>query len=529
MPTTSNCPYCGKLTDLDLDTCPHCGGRFEKKASPLQSKGGGQRQTCPNCHALVQEGDIICVACGTNLLTGQKVTNEKKLPEAEPRNATPWLIIFGAVAVVVILLLILFAVYAGQADALARARRLSAEGRILEARQIVQDYLKRNTTSAEGYFELGRLYWEGGQSENAAEAFGKAAEFDPQNERAALLHALCLAPKGKAEPSAEHIAALEELATAFPDNQQAWRLLALAQAANENVAADPSALDKAGAPAAGSAEAMGAALALEGDLGRAEEALTVALAQEPQSENVLAAAGFLAVLEGRTEEAVDRLATVADGRSPVRVEAQLLLGLSLLAGGRFEEAGERLGAVARMQPTNRDAQFYHGVCQQAQGNLAEAAKVFGSLAEGDGPYAVEAAARLAVVELKRGDPRAAQDAVQRAEEIGGPTAATHTIWGMIHSSANNESAAVDAFKRALQADPESPVAHLEYGLFHLKRQDFPEALRELRRYLALLGDDAAGPTPEAIDGLVRQLEQTLSDETSSAAADVRPAGERRPS
>jgi len=66
----SNCPYCGKLTDPNLDNCVHCGGFMKKQdAGKPMPKSEATSQTCPSCRALVREGDIICVACGTNLLT----------------------------------------------------------------------------------------------------------------------------------------------------------------------------------------------------------------------------------------------------------------------------------------------------------------------------------------------------------------------------------------------------------------------------------------------------------------------------
>ncbi|MFO7975415.1 MAG: zinc ribbon domain-containing protein [Candidatus Hydrogenedentota bacterium] len=82
-----NCPYCGKLTDPRLDNCVHCGGFLRKKAAPGQQRSAGEKETCPNCGALVQPGDIICVACGTNLLTGQRITEEQPAPAEAKKRA----------------------------------------------------------------------------------------------------------------------------------------------------------------------------------------------------------------------------------------------------------------------------------------------------------------------------------------------------------------------------------------------------------------------------------------------------------
>ncbi|HPO17047.1 MAG TPA: zinc ribbon domain-containing protein, partial [Candidatus Hydrogenedentes bacterium] len=87
----TNCPFCGKLTDPKLAACPHCGGPLRSKSSRLGGASGrsAPAHQCPNCKSPVQEGDIICVRCGTNLLTGQKVAEEQR--QDMPRESRRWL------------------------------------------------------------------------------------------------------------------------------------------------------------------------------------------------------------------------------------------------------------------------------------------------------------------------------------------------------------------------------------------------------------------------------------------------------
>ena len=113
MATMINCPFCGKLTDPKLKSCPHCGGVIPKGGGEPELLGARPKkpeQTCPNCHAVVQEGDIICVACGTNLLTGHKVAEERKKQAAQVERRFPWAIVLavaGLLAVIALIVLVM--------------------------------------------------------------------------------------------------------------------------------------------------------------------------------------------------------------------------------------------------------------------------------------------------------------------------------------------------------------------------------------------------------------------------------------
>ncbi|HNT86683.1 MAG TPA: zinc ribbon domain-containing protein, partial [Candidatus Hydrogenedentes bacterium] len=95
-----NCPYCGKLTDPKLANCPHCGGPMHAKA-PSAPRGAGAKpqQHCPSCGAAVHDGMIICVQCGTNLLTGHKIAEERKAPPVRERRRWPLFVGFAVVVV----------------------------------------------------------------------------------------------------------------------------------------------------------------------------------------------------------------------------------------------------------------------------------------------------------------------------------------------------------------------------------------------------------------------------------------------
>ena len=95
------CPFCGGLADAASDNCIHCGGPLKSRAV---QPGAGKTAAvlCPACGAGVGPGDIVCVKCGTNLLTGQKIADEKQ-KEAKPgRFAFRRVLAYGAFALVVL-------------------------------------------------------------------------------------------------------------------------------------------------------------------------------------------------------------------------------------------------------------------------------------------------------------------------------------------------------------------------------------------------------------------------------------------
>ena len=66
------CPYCGKETKVrdELDgkriKCPGC-----KKPIVVGQDDGGT--PCPECDAVIPKGGVLCLTCGYNMRTGQKV------------------------------------------------------------------------------------------------------------------------------------------------------------------------------------------------------------------------------------------------------------------------------------------------------------------------------------------------------------------------------------------------------------------------------------------------------------------------
>lgn len=501
----TNCPFCGKLTDPKLENCPHCGGFLQRKSG---SKGDAQRHTCPSCHALVQDGDIICVACGTNLLTGQKIAEERRLAVAEPSPAGKRI----ALAVVGLIVVIGAAVvlYMVTRDPLKQALQLKASGKLSEATKLLQDLAAKQPSDTRVFLELGKILYETNQAKLAFDPFEKAVKLDPENREAALLAVTCLADAADASNRPREIEILQDQVKRRPSDQECWYLLGLARGSNGDTAGQIDALQHAITLDPSRAEAhryLGAALAIQGDFAGADKEFGAASQQQEENGDTAAAAGLAESINGRNEAAAKQLTDAVKRKTSVEAEALVQLGLLMIQQGQFPDAEDYLNR-ARKLGRNETADFFHAVAMQGQEMLDMAVSEFEAQSKGSGPYAGAALVNLAQIHLAQGNLDKARDTADKAAAQGNNTAPLLTVRGRILARTNNDTNAQDMFKKAIQADPNYAPAHLENGLLYVKRQVLTEGIRELERYiqLASVSIQEAGRITE-IQALVDQLKQ----------------------
>lgn len=517
MATMTNCPYCGKLTDPKLDSCPHCGGQLQRASSPPQKADSGrQGQTCPNCHALVQHGDIICVACGTNLLTGQRITEQAQPGEAT-RKFKVW-VIAAVVAIFVVLACVGTGLYLMSRNDLDQAIQLITAGHISEGNQLLEQYVAENPDDARAHLELGKLQWRTSQWQKAADSFEKVTNLRPRNREAFLLAVVSSASAGDGRPRQKEIKLLQRFVKEHPDEELGWYLLGLARGAGNNVAGQIEALNQALAlnPSDPTRrQHLGIAVALQGDYGQAERELSAALLEDPDNGDILAAMGIVAQLQNNHEKAAGQLTDALDKGTAIENQAFIQLGLMLLARGQSEEALSHFSKVLARDETDPTAAFFYAVCLQTQGLESDALKEYQSISEGSGPYAKKAAIQAAQIHLGRDDMVRADQALDQAERLGEKGPAWFTLRGRVQAKLGETGPAQDMFKRAIRADPAYAPAHLENGLLYVKRRAFSEGIRELRRYLGLVDPTVEGARTEEIQALIEQLRQASAMVASS--------------
>ena len=500
MATMINCPICGKLTDPNLDSCVHCGGLMKKAADEGAPSPPKKSQTCPNCGALVQSGDIICVACGTNLLTGQRLTQKEPKRAAEPKDRLP--LIVGAAAVGGLILVVLLVVLLTGRDPVTKAKRLWEEGQKIEAVDLLERHLEKKPDDAEATFVLGAFRLESGESEEAASAFERVATLDQENREAAVLAAIAYAdlPDDRGLPQA--IASLERQVKRFPDDEKSLHFLAQAKGATGDLSGQIQALEKLVGLKPTDVQArvdLAIARALAGDLTASSSDLAAARKLSENDPGLPAATGALAALQGLPDDALAQLQAAGDEAS-----LAVLNGALLLASGETDEAADCL-AKAGNSPA---ARFFRAACLDAQGLGRDALQEFRAIADQGGEYAAEAAVQLARAYLNMGDLAPAFEASDMAVRLGATGPVIHTVRGRIFTAQENPERALEAFREAIHIDPKYAPAHLELGLLYVQRSRVSQGIEELKTYLECVDPTLRDAHTSEIKSLVEQLEAT---------------------
>lgn len=519
-----NCPYCGKLTDPKLENCPHCGGYLMKGLAPFTKPPSTERaphQTCPNCHALVKEGDIICVACGTNLLTGQKIAEEGKKEKAPGARRRVLLIVGAAAAALLVVAAVGVLLYSLSKDPLQKAAQNAAAGDFLEAGNILTAHLQKKPDDAKAHFLHGKVLWKMNQFQQAADAFERAAESNPQNIDAAMLAVIAMGAAGESAHQAQ-IARLRKVTAKFPDNEDAWYLLALILGSSGDVQGQIEALKNTAGASPSVHRAKGIALALQGNDQEAQQELLTAAESEGDGGDMAAAIGFAGCLAGKIEQGEQRLKQALDTGTTVPNMVLLRLGLVLVQQGRFDEAEQYLARILAENRNEPTAQYYHAICLQARGLNEEALREYNAVAQqAKNPFANEAAIRAAEMQLAQNNTAPARDLIEKNISAGGNSPALHVLRGRAMLQAGEDARARESFKRAMELDPNYAPAYLENALMYIKQQLFAEAVRQLEKYLSIAPAGAPAARADEVNMLLDQLRQATGRtglETAGTAA-----------
>lgn len=514
-----NCSICGKSADVDMENCPHCGSPMKvgrpvapvTPALPVASSG----EACPSCGAPVQDGDIVCVRCGVNLLTGHTVVRKQSQAASAGDSAgKPPYALIGLLAAAVLVVVAGVAAFLLLRDPVSQARQEARAGNLLPAVEILQKHTESHAEDVEAFALLGRLYMQTQQFPNASSALDTAARLDPADEELAFMAVLAA---GKIPGDAglqRQIDALERMVEHHPDNTRALRMLALAQGAAGKAGASAATVDKlaqSGAPASEVDKLKGIVAALDGKLEAARAALDAAGPGDP---DVQLAEGYVASLSGDRMAAADALNSVVSRDSGADGEARTRLGLLNMAQGDFDAALPLLRPTDAGRPSE-SARFFYALCLQTAGLEDDALLDYDKLVSSEGPFAENAAIQMAMIYLARGNVDRASELTRKARKFGN-SARLHTVEGQIKMLQDDVAGAQESFRQAIGADDTYPAAHLEQGLAYVRRGVLTEGVRELKRYLALVEGGVPGGRVNEVDLLVTQLEQAAGRDGASS-------------
>ncbi len=519
MANTINCPVCGKLTDSRLDSCPHCGALLRKKR-PGRAASAQTKKICPYCSAPIGADDVICVSCDTNLLTGQKID---VMPAVARRRISPAWTVIGGVAAVALIGVGLFWLYLASSDPVSKALRLIDEREYAEAQTILSAYVERTQDDPRALYELGRLQWRSGQFDSSALSFTQAVEADPENVDAALWAIVALSRAGGAGAQAHQIDLLERVVGYTSEDAALWYVLALSRGMAGDVPGQIEALEKVVElrPTDDSARwGMGLSHALRGEFDKARGQLTL-VGEGPRFADALAVQGFVANLEGSPDVAAQRFqdALNADGVT-VASQARTELGKLRMQEGRFEDAQSHFEQALSLRQNSPYIRYLKALCLQARARQQDALTEFEAIARDRGAYAMEATIQSAQVYLSMDMPDRARQAIEQAGRLGGSGAAYFTIRGRVLALDGDDSGAISAFRRAIDADPLYAAAYLERGLLNVRSDNLEGGLRDLERYLKLVGGKIQGTRAADIRALTEQLRQATRGQAASKTARV---------
>ena len=166
---------------------------------------------------------------------------------------------------------------------------------------------------------------------------------------------------------------------------------------------------------------------------------------------------------GRVVEATQQVAEASKFLRPVlaldpsRIEANLVLGDALFAGGSFADAATYYETYLRHQPTNVGVVQKLGIALVNAGNADGALAVFRRAAEID-PTNSTSQRDLAYVLYDRGRLDEAADHAARAVALTPDVAAAHDILGRVWAMQGKTSAAKAEFETSLRLDPSDSEA-----------------------------------------------------------------------
>jgi Flp pilus assembly protein TadD len=518
-----NCPYCGRLTDPKLEACLHCGGPLRAKA-PQSSAAqpamiDGNR--CPACQSPVQSGDIICVRCGTNLLTGHRIAAEQPpiLVTPEPRATWKW-----ALAVVVAVLIaaggavLWFTIFH---DPVKDALRLCRQNKTTEAENLLEKYLEKHPKRYAAQLLFGKLEAQGKQFPRAYEAFRSAADLPDATRDAALLAVSAAANLPGDDGRNKQIQALRTLATRYPDDPDARRLLALSLGVANDAAGlmeeTQHVLDKSpNDPAALRWKAVAAIL--QGDLPGAALTVDAAMLASPNQADTLAVKGVAAALEQQSADAANWLGKALEQNTSAQDEVRVRLAVTEMGQGHFEKALELLRSAKANAAPGSDAAFDYALCLIANKLDTEAQAELEKIVNAGGAHAGEAAVETALSIARQGNVARASDAIRKAEQLGCKTARMYAVQGYLHAAEGNLVEAQRSLQTSAQTDPNYPAAQLESGLLAIRQGQMSEGIGRLKKYLDLVKARGDQLVPPEIELLIAQLQQTTGAPGSKPAA-----------
>ncbi len=321
---------------------------------------------------------------------------------------------------------------------------------------------ERHSGEASAVGQLGRILYAYGQSQAARDCFVRCRGLDPDRFDWAYLLGVVEAGLGRFD---EARAAFEAAAAMRPaDLPTALRLADLLERSGDHAESREVLENVLGkAPTSAATHYRLGRLAAAENSGKAIEHLEAALEIEPDYREALYALASAYRLEGRHEEAAERIARY-EQTDPTP---------------RRHYADPLIDAMNSIRARSAQDSFSEGHALQARGDLESALAAYGTVLEID-PEHAQAHVNLVAIHGELGNYEQAIRHYERSVELNPAIAEAHYNYGVSRHFAGDFRGAAEAFEKALAINPQNPDTHGNLGasLAELGRES--EATRHFR-------------------------------------------------
>jgi serine/threonine-protein kinase len=325
--------------------------------------------------------------------------------------------------------------------------------------------------------ELGYLFSEKGQPEQAVGFYRVAVAVRPRNSVARNLLGVALFEKG------DFAAAIREYRRAIeldPKHANAHYNLGVALSKREDRTEAIRAYRRAieiDPKHANAHYGLGNALGAKGQLAEAIREWRRAIELDPKHANAHYNLGVAAQAKGELAEAIREFRRAIEG-DPKHAKAHYNLGNALQAKGQLAEAIREWRRAIEHDPKHANAHHNLGVALRAKGELAEAIREFRRAIEGD-PKHANAHNGLGNALQAKGQLAEAIQEYRRAIQLDPRLALAYYGMGTVLRARQELDAAVQHFEKALQINPSYAEANCNLGLVLQAQGRFAEALSYL--------------------------------------------------
>jgi putative PEP-CTERM system TPR-repeat lipoprotein len=398
------------------------------------------------------------------------------------------------------------------AEHIAKAKELNAEGDVKASIRELQKALRKNPNNAEARALLGQIDVSAGAGAAAEKELRRALELGAAREAIVMLLAEALQIQGKNSELVQELvpwAALDvpKQARLFAYRGEAWLFLSKPDRARqeyeEALRVDPkSALATLG---------MGRLALLKFDFEKALELTNAALELDPQEARAWSLKGeiqaakqdfakaeesFGKAIENRLNNQEDlaqrALARIAlnnlDGawqdidalKKKGSAQAKYPEGLLLFQQGRYTEAAAALEKVIGINPEHLPSRYYLGISYLMQGNLEQAESHMSKLLAA-APNSLWGHRAMALIKFRYGDYNAAKESLTQVVEVQPNDVFSLKMLASIEFSLGNKGKGLEYAKRVTELDPKSAAAEIQLGWEYLAAGRLDEGVKAMEK------------------------------------------------